>query len=114
MAICRLGPGDEIPNWAGSAAFSSVTRTRTELSIVCLEDTVPCGIARESGWRVLRVEGPLDFALTGVLASIAGPLAEASVSIFAISTFDTDYVMVRESDVDAAFEALRNAGHRVG
>lgn len=114
MAICRLGPDNEIPNWAGSAAFTSVTRTRTELSIVCPEDAVPDGIARESGWRILQVEGPLDFALTGVLASIAGPLAEAFVSIFAISTFDTDYVLVRESDVDGAVEALRNAGHRVG
>ena len=113
MAVCRLGPHDEVPRWAGGGAFSSVTRTSTELSIVCREDAVPDGIPRESGWCIFQVEGPLDFALTGVLASITGPLAEAGVSLFAISTFDTDYVMVRERDVEAAAPALRAAGHRV-
>jgi len=114
LAVCRLGPHDEVPGWAGGSAFSSVTRTSTELSIVCREDAVPVGIHREGGWRVFQVEGPLDFALTGVLASIAQPLAEAGVSLFAVSTFDTDYVMVRERDVEAAVLALRAAGHRVG
>jgi hypothetical protein len=113
LAVCRLGPRDKIPSWAGGGAFSSVTRTGTELSVVCREDAVPDGIPREGGWRIFQVEGPLDFALTGVLASIAGPLAEAGVSLFAISTFDTDYVMVRERDVEAAVFALRAAGHRM-
>jgi len=114
MAVCRLGPDDEVPEWAGGGSFSSVTRSSTELSIVCREDLVPEGIARESGWRIFQVEGPLDFALTGVLASIAQPLAEAHVSLFAISTFDTDYAMVRERDVEQAANILRTAGHRVG
>jgi|SRR5271157_1243447 len=113
MAVCRLGPYDEVPEWAGGGAFSSVTRTSSELSIVCAEGAVPDGITRESGWRIFQVEGPLDFALTGVLASIAGPLAEAGVSLFAVSTFDTDYVMVREHDVESAVLVLRAAGHRV-
>ena len=113
LAVCRLGPHDEVPGWAGGSAFSSVTRTSTELSIVCREDAVPDGIHREGGWRIFQVEGPLDFALTGVLASIAQPLAEAGVSLFALSTFDTDYVMVRERDVEAAALALRAAGHGV-
>jgi len=113
MAACRLGPHDAVPGWAGAGAFSSVTRTSTELSIVCREDAVPDGTPRESGWRIFQVEGPLDFALTGVLASIAGPLAEAGVSLFAVSTFDTDYVMVPERDVEQAVLALRAAGHRV-
>ncbi|MGA3017372.1 MAG: ACT domain-containing protein [Bryobacteraceae bacterium] len=114
LAVCRLGPLDEVPEWAGGGAFSSATRTSTELSIVCAEGAVPDGIHREGGWRIFQVEGPLDFALTGVLASIAQPLAEAGVSLFAVSTFDTDYVMVRERDVEAAVLALRAAGHRVG
>ncbi len=113
LAVCRLGPDDEVPGWAGGGPFSSVTRTSQELSIVCREDAVPEGIAREGGWRIFQVEGPLDFALTGVLASIAGPLGEAGVSLFALSTFDTDYVMVRENDVEAAVSALRRPGHAV-
>ena len=113
LAVCRLGPHDEVPEWAGGSAFSSVTRTSTELSIVCREDAVPDGIPREGGWRIFQVEGPLDFALTGVLASIAQPLAEAGVSLFAISTFDTDYVMVPEHDVERAVNVLRAAGHGV-
>ena len=113
MAVCRLGPRDEVPEWAGGSAFSSVTRTSTELSIVCRENAVPEGIAREGGWRIFQVEGLLDFALTGVMASIAGPLGEAGVSLFAVSTFDTDYVMVRERDGEQAANVLRAAGHRI-
>ena len=113
LAVCRLGPQDEVPGWEGGGAFSSVTRTSTELSIVCAESAVPEGIAREGGWRIFQVEGPLDFALIGVMASIAGPLGEAGVSLFAVSTFDTDYVMVRERDVERAANALRAAGHGV-
>ena len=113
LAVCRLGPDEELPEWAGGGAFSSVTRTSTELSIVCREEAGPEDIAHESGWRIFQVEGPLDFALTGVMASITGPLAEAGVSLFTVSTFETDYVMVRERDVERAAGALCAAGHRV-
>jgi hypothetical protein len=113
LAVCRLGPHDEVPGWAGAGAFNSVTRTSNELSIVCAENAIPEGLAREGGWRIFQVEGPLDFALTGLLASITGPLAEAGVSLFALSTFDTDYVMVRDRAVEIAVLALRAAGHRV-
>ena len=113
FAICRLGLGDEVPAWAASGAFTSVTRTRDELSVVCAEGAVPEGIRCEGGWRVFQVEGPLDFGLTGILASVAVPLAEAGVSIFAVSTFDTDYVMVKEENVDRAVAVLGAAGHRV-
>jgi hypothetical protein len=113
LAICRLDPQEAVPLWAGASDFSSVTRTREELSIVCREADVPEGIRREGGWRIFKVEGPLDFALTGVLASLAGPLSEAGVSLFAVSTFDTDYVMVREDDMERAAETLRAAGHSV-
>ena len=114
LAVCRLEPGAAIPGWAwGDGAFVAVTRTRSELSIVCTEAQVPEGIAREGGWRILEVEGPLDFALTGILAALAGPLAKAGISLFAVSTFDTDYVMVKEERLEAAVAALAEAGHRI-
>ena len=113
FAVCRLAPGDEVPAWASGGAFMSVTRTREELSVACAEGAVPEGTRCERGLRVLQIEGPLDFGLTGILASVAAPLAEAGLSIFAVSTFDTDYVMVREESVERAIAALAAAGHRV-
>jgi len=113
FAVCRLAPGEEVPAWASGGAFTSVTRTRDELSVVCAEEAVPEGIRCEDGWRVFQIEGPLDFGLTGILASVAGPLAEAGVSIFAVSTFDTDYLMIKEENVERAIAALGAAGHQV-
>lgn len=95
------------------AAFFAVTRTPGELSVVLPEAAVEAGWRAEKGWRCLAVAGPLDFALTGVLASLASPLAAAGVSLFAVSTYDTDYLLVREEDLARAVAALRNAGHRV-
>ncbi len=113
FSVCRLAPTDDVPAGAAAGAFTSITRTREELSIVCEEGAVPDGTRCEGGWRVLQIEGPLDFGLTGILASVAQPLAAAGVSIFALSTFDTDYVMVKEESVEKAVAALAAAGHRV-
>ncbi len=93
--------------------FVSVTRTADELSVICAESAIPQGIQGETGWRIFKIDGPLDFALTGILASVAQPLAEVGVSIFAISTYDTDYVMVKEQDLEKAVHALEGAGHQV-
>ncbi|HWC96994.1 MAG TPA: ACT domain-containing protein [Candidatus Sulfopaludibacter sp.] len=112
LAVCRLGPDDAIPAWA-AGDFLSISRTADELSIVCHSTQVPNAIRREGDWLALKVIGPLDFALTGVLLSLAAPLAEAGVSIFAISTFDTDYVLVKQPLVERAMDALRRAGHEV-
>jgi uncharacterized protein len=112
-AICRLSADSPIPSWVSRAAFFSTTRTASELSIVCALEDVPPGVQAQRGYRGLVVRGPLDFNLVGVLASLAGPLAAASVSIFAVSTFDTDYLFVREADLDRAVAALRNSGHTV-
>jgi uncharacterized protein len=112
LAVCRLPSQAAIPDWA-TGTFVAITRTPDELSIVCAADAVPDAVRSEGPWRAFVVAGPLDFALTGILAAIAGPLAEAGVPIFAISTFDTDYVLVRAADVNRAIEALRAAGHRV-
>ena len=87
--------------------------TAADTSIVCASARVPDGVRAERGWRALTVEGPLDFALTGVLAALAVPLADAGVSIFAVSTYDTDHVLVRSDRLADAVEALRAAGHSV-
>jgi hypothetical protein len=111
LAVCHLPPGDEVPPWATAGPLTSITRTVTELSVVCPESVVPDTTRAVTGWRVFQVEGVLDFALTGILASLAQPLAEAGVSLFALSTYDTDYVLVQEKDLDKAVKALTAAGH---
>jgi uncharacterized protein len=113
LAIVRREPGEAIPPWLGELPFFAVTRTPDELSLVLPEERVPAGWRAESGWACLAVAGPLDFALTGVLASLAGPLAAAGVSVFALSTHDTDYLLVRRRELPVALAALRRAGHRV-
>jgi hypothetical protein len=113
LAIVRLPAGEAPPGWAWAGAFSSVTRTAAETSVVCPEEAVPQGIVAQRGWRCLVVEGPLDFSEVGVLAALAGPLAAAGLSIFAVSTYDTDYLLVQEVHHEAALGALRAAGHRV-
>jgi hypothetical protein len=113
LAIARFEPKSPLPDWATLGDFISITRTIEEISVVCDESLVPSGAKLEKGWRAFKVEGPLDFGLTGVLASIANTLAEAGVSIFAVSTFDTDYILVRESMIEAATFALSEAGHTI-
>ena len=113
LAVCRLQPRAEIPTWASGASFSCVTRTAGELSVICPEERIPAGTPCERGWRALELEGPLEFGLTGVLASLAVPLAESEVGILAIATYETDYVLVRESQLDLAAQTLRERGHEV-
>ena len=113
LAVCRLDPPAEIPAWATGAPFFSVTRTSDELSIVCPEERVPQGITSERGWRALRFDGPFEFGLVGVLASVAVALAHSEVSILAIATYDTDYVLVEESQLLLATQVLRERGHEV-
>ena len=113
LAVCRLAPEEPLPAWIPVRGFVSVTRTGHELSVVCAERAVPSGVRSEPGWRALEVAGPLDFGLTGILASFATPLAQAEISVFAISTFDTDYVLVKAPVMDAAVATLRAAGHSV-
>ena len=113
FAVAQLAPDTPIPAWATMAPIFSITRTIEELSIVAPDATVPTDVRAERGWRALKIAGPIDFALTGVLASVLQPLAEAHIGIFAISTFDTDYILVRSEAVGAAIAALRAAGHKV-
>ena len=115
VAVCRLDADDDLPEWVDltDRHLVSVTRTANELSIILGQDAVPPGVIAERGWRVLAVRGPLAFSLTGVLAGLAQPLADASVPIFALSTYDTDLLLVGQGDLDAATAALRDAGHTV-
>ena len=112
-AVCRLPPDADVPEWAVGDELSSVTRTRAELSVVCDAAGVPGHVQAEAPWRALEVEGPLDLALTGVLAQLTVPLADAGVPVFAIATYDTDYVLVRGEDLESATKALQAAGHEV-
>ena len=111
-SIAKLAPDAPIPAWAHEDDFLSITRTADELSVVCgsIPERVPC----QRGWRCLKVRGPLDFSQTGVISSIAAPLAEAAVPIFAISTFDTDYILIAETHLERAIGALKSAGFTVG
>jgi GNAT superfamily N-acetyltransferase len=109
-AVCRLDADAPLPAWLAGGPFVSITRTADELSVVCREEAVPAGVRCEQGWQCLRVAGTLDFSLVGVLASLLDPLAAAGVSVFAVSTFDTDYLLVKSTDFQRATEALRASG----
>jgi len=113
LAVARLSAGAELPSWAASGPFTSHTRSAAELSIVCADAAVPAGVRAERGWRALEVVGPLDFGEIGILAALAIPLRDARISIFVISSFDTDYILVREPQAMAALRALETAGFRV-
>jgi uncharacterized protein len=118
LAVARLAPDAPMPPWASLApgtpgGFRAVVRTAAELSVVCPASDVPGGVRAERGWRALVVAGPLDLALTGILAGIATVLADAGVAIFAVATYDTDYVLVRAGRLADAVAALRAAGYDV-
>jgi hypothetical protein len=113
FSVCRLAAGATIPQWAQRGAVFSITRTIDEVSIVCESKYVPASVKSEKGFRCFELQGPFPFAMTGVLASVLEPLAAATISVFAISTYDTDYVMVKEKLVGKAIRALRAAKHSV-
>jgi len=114
LEICRLDPDAPVPVWThASSGFVSITRTADELSIVLPAGSAPAGVRCEGGWSVFKLQGPFDFALAGILASVLGPLAAAGIPILAISTFDTDYVLVKEENAGAAARALEAAGHEL-
>jgi hypothetical protein len=113
FVICRLAAGAPIPAWATSGDFFSITRTSEELSLVVEMDLVPADLRAETSWRAIKAHGPFAFSEIGVLASLVTPLAENEVSVFTISTFDTDYLFTRSSQLHAALGALRQAGHTV-
>ena len=113
-AVCRLDPNGHIPHWALLGDdFISLTRTRDELSIVCLQENVPPETKAERGWRCAKVDGPFDFSVAGVHISLAIPLAEANISILAFATYETDHLLIREKDLEGAIRVLEQSGHRI-
>ena len=112
FSVCKLSADAPHPDWV-RGAFVSISRSDQELSIVADADCVPDGIEREDGWRCIRVAGKLDFGLVGLLSELCGVLAEAEISVFAVSTFDTDYLLVKDMNVTQACEALMIAGHDI-
>ena len=112
-SVCRLEPGAELQPWMTRGATWCIARTRDELSVVAESALVPSGVRSEHHWRLIQFGGPLPMGLTGILASVCDPLAANAIPIFAFSTFDTDYVMVRATDLERAVDSLTAAGHRV-
>jgi len=112
FAVCRLPADSPVPPWALHGAFFSVTKTADELSIVCLQANVPEHTSAELNWAALKLEGPFPFAMTGILSSFIAPLSASGIPIFAISTFDTDYVFVKQEILTTALEKLSAAGHQ--
>ncbi len=113
FAISRLAADAPVPDWATRGPFFSVTRAGDELSVVTEVSQVPVGVQSQSGWRVLKVHGPFVLSEIGVLSALAAPLAEAKISLFAVSTFDTDYLLVAAETLSAAIAALGRAGHTI-
>jgi hypothetical protein len=113
MAVCRLDASAPLPDWMDMSGFYSITRTDEELSIVCREALVASGTACERGWRCFRVFGVLDFSEIGIIFTLSKPLAINGISVFVISTFDTDYLMIKEKDLTKAIDVLKAAGHQV-
>lgn len=113
-AVCRLEPNGPIPYWALMGEdFISLTRTRSELSVACLQENVPADIQAERDWRCAKVEGPFDFSVAGVHVSLAIPLAQAEISILAIATYETDHLLIKEEDLERAIRVLETAGHTI-
>ena len=119
IGICYFEKNSPIPDWANPPKFSSrkfgwakdisfcsITRTPDELSIVAPQDKIPAGVMFEKNWRAFKVEGPLGFSLTGIVAFLSKPLAEAEISIFYISTYETDYLLVEEKNFEKAKKIL--------
>jgi hypothetical protein len=109
LAVCKLAPGKSIPAWATKGKFFSVTKTLDELSIVCDENLIPPKTKAEKNWRAFKLEGPFDFSLTGILSSVLSPLAEAGISIFALSTYDTDYILIKADKLEQAVPVLNTS-----
>lgn len=113
LVICQMDKDARIPDWLLASTFYSITKTAEELSVVCPQTNVPEGIKKDEGWRCLKVEGPLDFSAAGILASLTMPLAKEGISVFAMSTYNTDYLLVKERHLEKAVQVLAQNGHQI-
>ena len=106
LAICHFERKSPVPEWADNAAFCSITRTRDELSIVCPQTIIPGGVLKEDNWRAFKLEGEISIDTVGVIASLSKPLADEGISVFNISTFQTNYILVEDKNLKKAIEVL--------
>ncbi|MFW6022407.1 MAG: ACT domain-containing protein [Halanaerobiaceae bacterium] len=107
-SICKMDNNSPIPMWVlKNRNFYSITKTSDELSIISLEKLVPEDVKQEKGWRALKIDGNLDFSLVGIVSSITGILAEMEISVFVMSTYNTDYIFIKEENMSRALETLR-------
>lgn len=113
MAVCRFEPSAPLPGWIDQPGFYSITRTAEELSVVCNEEHVPPGTQSEAGWRCFQLLGPFTFSEIGIISSLTQPLSESGVCVFVISTFDTDYLMVKDKDLAKTIDTLTVQRHQV-
>lgn len=112
-AIVRLAPHAAVPEWATKGEFTSITRTAEELSIVCAAENLPADVQSPHRWQCFKLEGPFPFSQTGILLSFIEPLSNKGVPVFAISTYDTDYVLIQDEWAETALDILQNAGHEL-
>jgi hypothetical protein len=114
-SIYRLNNDSAIPGWICKSEFYSVTRTKDELSVVCLhvDEIIADNIKIDSYWRILKINGPLDLSLTGIIAGIAGLMMENKIPVFTVSTYDTDYILVKDQNIDKVLTVLENDGHKI-
>lgn len=111
--VCQLLPGTQVPDIPDKSDLYALIQTSEEVTVICPQEAAPPNARIESGWRVLKVLGPLDFSLVGILAHLTSRLADAEISIFALSTYDTDYLMVKVENLPKAQVALKRAGHKI-
>jgi uncharacterized protein len=111
--VVRFAPDERVPSWASKGEFTSISRSADELSIVCPAENLPHDVEAKLHWICLKLEGPFAFSLTGVLLAFIEPLSSKGIPIFAVSTYDTDYVLIQEEWAGAAQDALRQAGHEL-
>jgi uncharacterized protein len=111
FAICRLNPTSPLADWMTGEEFTSITRTKNELSVMCPQKNVPAGVESGKGFRCIKIEGSTELTSTGILSSVATPLAAAEISLFAVATYDTDYILINVSDVERATKILLQHGH---
>ena len=113
FVVAQIPPGSKIPSWINPDLFSAVVNTSDEMSVVCDEKFVPDDVKSEPGWKLIMVQGPLDFSLIGILADLSSVLAQSEISIFALSTYNTDYILVKNDQLDEAIRALKQAGFEI-
>ena len=111
--ICVFESDTPIPDWAVTASLCSITRTDKELTVVCPQNIIPADIKHERDWRCFRIDGSFDLNQIGVISSLAAPLAQAGISIFVVSSYDTDYILVKEQKVEQAVAVLSDNGHSI-